>query len=181
MACEWNLENTATLGGVIHAVMDCDVSIYMSNFAKNYAELGACLNGARLSAKVKSSKFWDNYSSQSGGCFCIDSSTVRFEATELYLNQAEKYGGAISASLGSLLHLENSKVFSNSALNGGGVALLFDSRILSASCTFRNNTANGGGGVYIESQMKETIIAQFAMSIFLNNIAYQYGGKNNIF
>lgn len=92
-------------------------------------------------------------------------------------NHAKSQGGAFSLS-GTLLQINESKIIANSAFAGGGMALDFNSRIAGYACTLENNTADRGGGVYIEFETKPVIAAQFIKSTFLNNDAGGYGGIN---
>jgi len=135
------------------------------------------LYGARSSSRIEGSEFVENLSSRHGGCFYFDSTNAYFENNTLFQNKAIEKGGAIHGTHGSSLRMKENRVNSNRALNGGGIALVSTSRILCRNCTFMNNTALEGGGLYIEAQILQILIAQIEYSMFRNNIALRYGGR----
>jgi len=157
----------------------CVVSIDESNIVGNQADFGGYLYGVNVSTKVRNSRFRDNYSTRSGGCFYFDSTIADFEYATLSSNMAKMEGGAIYATSRTLLKLNESELSSNSAYIGGGITLSSNSRIVCCGCTFQNNTADQSGGVHIESEMTQVIVAQFERTTFRNNNAWQYGGINN--
>lgn len=108
----------------------------------------------------------------------MDSSTVNFNRNALYRNQA-KEGGAIYVSTRTFIKMHKTTIGSNSANeSAGGLALMYDSRLLCFSCKFVNNNANQGGGLYIHSRMKQIVVARLQKSIFKGNRASAYGGKD---
>lgn len=68
----------------------------------------------------------------------------------------------------------------NQASEGGGVALFDNSNFLCVFCEFNNNTANRGGALYIASVAERILLVQLTASSFINNHAYDYGGRNPV-
>eukprot|EP00210_Caulerpa_lentillifera_P004009 g3824.t1 len=54
--------------------------------------------------------------------------------------------------------------------------MIDNSTLYCLSCTFKNNTAIQGGGLYIASNSTQILIAQLTNSIFRSNNAWSYGG-----
>lgn len=154
------------------------LSIKKSNFVQNSATFGGCLYGDSSTIRGHVSTFAKNTATESGGCFYVDSSTLTFRRTTLHRNTAGE-GGAIYVSTRAFIRMLKTTISSNSANDkAGGLALMHDSRLLCFSCKFVNNHASRGGGLHIESHMRQIIVARLQESVFEGNKASIYGGKN---
>lgn len=62
--------------------------------------------------------------------------------------------------------------------DGGGIRVESRSSLLCTSCDFRNNVAIHGGGMHTWANDSVPIVAQIQDSSFVNNTAYNDGGKD---
>jgi len=168
--------NNATQYGTIYLGVDCNVFIERTNCSSNNATFGGFLYGYRSSLRVSRSTCTKNVSEKLGGCFYLKSSSAYFQNSTIFQNKALEDGGGICATLATVLHMEDSLMFLNTANIGGAMRLMLDSRLFCYNCSIKNNTAISGGGCYIEGNVEQNLLAQMAFSNVENNTASDYGG-----
>ena len=84
--------------------------------------------------------------------FQVVSSTLLLYNSLLQSNRAVFYGGAIWASAGSTVKLDNAVLQQNSAAsNEGGAVYLDASRLVASMSNFKGNTAPSGGAIGVLS------------------------------
>eukprot|EP00210_Caulerpa_lentillifera_P000356 g349.t1 len=169
--------NRAGLSGGAVSASYSNVTLQLSKLDNNEAEFGGSVHGNNSLIKITNSKTQNNIASNAGGFLAATASSIILESIWVSFSQAGETGGGIFADLESHLYGQDLSIVSNVAnKTGGGVALLSDATFLCYSCKIKNNSADSGGGVYIVSQNKEAVVAQFQDTIFDNNIGRSYGG-----
>jgi len=152
---EFKLGLSTTTGGGITARYG-SVNIQMSTFQRN------------------------NVSDGDGGALYFHACDATIRDVRLLSNRA-KYGGGLSAKYSSFLNVTNISLCSNVALErGGGMEIGYGSSLLCTHCEFRSNEARWGGGMYAQSDDSILVVAQLRDSTFMNNTAYNYGGKSMV-
>ena len=109
----------------------------------------------------------------SGGAVHITASTASFDSTVFANNTAEKEGGAIRASGGSVLTITKSEFRRNrAALAGGAIAIVHSSSLaINVTMFFDNSAGVRAGAIY----------AFQAVSVALRNTAFRYNRISDVF
>lgn len=153
-------------------------TIGSSTFSNNSASIpfgngGGILSG-RGSLSIYRSTFSNNVADAGAGIY-VDTAQVLVENSTLSLNHADRNGGGIANS-GGTLRIERSTFSGNTADNAGGgisneIGFWGDpAKLIVTRSTFRENTAAGGGGLYSVSY------TQIYNSTFADNTASSGNG-----
>ncbi len=88
-----------------------------------------------------------------GGAIYVDSGTLTVERCIIRGNSAIDDAGGAIASRGTVIAINNSRIYDNSAYSSGGVLSFSNStRIVNSQITSNTATNRGAGGVYISSE-----------------------------
>lgn len=127
-----------------------------------------------------------NRARRGGGIYPFNASYISATNVSVISNNAEVYGGGIVATYASRINGRNLIIVSNIAgAVGGGIALFNSSSLLCYSCTFLNNSAFRGAGLYAHSDQfgrytswsrYSPVVIQLQSCRFGNNSAQSYGG-----
>eukprot|EP00210_Caulerpa_lentillifera_P006697 g6399.t1 len=173
--------NRAQQGGALYTESQSKLTLLDSRFAENIATSnGGCLNIVDDSrATIANCSFRDSKAQVTGGAINADSSNLTVQSTEVYSNEGnEKCGGIRIFGSSSFLNASDLNLISNSANgSGGGICIADGSSFLCYSCSFKNNTASKGAGMYGSSRNRhQPIRAQLQDCAFVRNLATFAGG-----
>lgn len=181
---DWDLEvvdSTFTLnaagenGGAIHMFRGT-ADIQNSAFQQNEAiGSGGAFSSDDATVEVLATAFEENVAGVDGGAYFGDASTLMVLLSEFNLNEATGNGGAIAVTdrfeAGIELHMEDSTVSENTAVNGGGVFLGVDAETeITRSTLVANEASQHGGAIYNESDLAVW------NSTLTDNVAVEEGG-----
>jgi parallel beta-helix repeat protein/predicted outer membrane repeat protein len=170
-----------TTGGAIKAV-GSDITLNDVELKNNTATVsgGAVYLGSSSTMIVTNSTFSENQTTApngSGGAIFLNGSNVELRDSTLDNNSANSLGGAIGATNGSTITIEECTFSGNNAENTGGGAIFvgnggFVSNVDINRSAFENNTAIYGGALYFGDYSKASI----SDTTLSNNIATKGGG-----
>ena len=143
-------------------------------FASSTVREGAALQikGTNAAVIAEDVFFIDNESNGTGGAVYVESSNFSCHGCEFSQNSTIGSGGAIGATWNSIIDIEDSLFYDNSAQAGGAISSE-DSQITVSDSIFSSNTAFGEGGaiaLYTESKLLST------RDSYWENQADSYGG-----
>lgn len=121
---------------------------------------------------IQNSQVYSNVGYFGGGIYAYQGS-VTLKNTQMFANKGVYGGGSLAAQY-SLLAIQDSRVYSSTAPNGGGLDLedTYDGHILRTE--IYSNTAVGGGGAFLLEHSPSKVT--FLDSYLHNNRADSYGG-----
>ena len=140
--------NIADKAGAIYALNANTISIAESSFSGNQAAIShggaVCLNGDNI-ATFERISFQGN-SATWGGAIAIAGSGTAFVSMSAFSGNSAAYqGGAVYSYGGVLKKIENCSFWQNTAKRGAGVYLYLASPVI-LNCSFVQNAANVAGG-----------------------------------
>lgn len=168
-------ENTAMYGGAIYH-RDDDLDIVDSSFVSNRAERdsagyggfgGAVYTRSTAYLYVNNSRFADNQATAKGGALYLQEDEWRiydstFDSNRVLSSDDTALGGAIMAFDGDLT-VERSFFTDNSAVKGGGIAVLsddtsvYDTTAVTSSAFVGNDARYIGAGIYVNAKSVDTV------------------------
>ncbi len=176
--------NTAQWGGGIWVGPNAGVVATSVNVYSNTASASG--GGLRLfggHATLASTSIFSNIAPSGGGVYATREFTYSPSlnlpsSTDIRGNVAltgTGFGGGVYLRQGSLSLADNSDIYSNDAIDGGGVALISSTLTIAGSFSeIENNTATGnGGGVYAQGS---TVNLDDAAELFGNNAGVDGSG-----
>lgn len=176
-----NASGAITTGGAIKAV-GSDITLNDVELKNNTASAsgGAVYLGSSSKMTVTNSNLSDNRTttpSGSGGAIFLSGSNLSLRDSTLDNNSANSLGGAIGATDGSTITIEECTFSGNNAANTGGGAIFVGnggvvSNVDINRSAFENNTAIYGGALYFGDYSK----ANVSDSTLANNSATMGGG-----
>lgn len=158
-------------GGAI-LVLFAQATVTSSVFAQNVVRDsggGGAIACYESSMWLWSSQFVGNKAGD-GGAINIQDAVVSVVGSEFTQNTASDAGGAVVATLESMVSIMTSYFTSNSAFYGGGIAAA-NSSILLQNSTLSSNSANQGAAVYLE----DTSSLGVDYCVFSQNVASANG------
>lgn len=160
---------------------NCMASLDGSMFRDNRAATGGALSmDPNCVALVISSDFRNN-TARNGGAIALKSGNLTVQYTNLTSNEVSNNGGGIHIAESSFLNATELSLKLNSAeRRGGGIILLSGSSFLCYACSFEDNTALNGAGMYGRSNSQTNFVrAQLQDCSFARNFARLSGGKDH--
>ena len=160
------------VGGALYAFTNNILTLAVNTFQYNSANKGGALYiNINNILNLSQNTFTDNSAGFGGGALLVSQSTINLISNNLTKNIAHLYGGAIFCFRNSTLGvLGSQKLIDNIASYGGGIAALECQIILTGDLLLANNSANFGGGLYVD----QSHVSGHAN--FTNNFANADGG-----
>ena len=145
-----------------------------TNSSAGYA--GGSVDGMYSELRIKLSQFFASNSNVSGGFAALESSSIFMNDTEI-VGGRSKNGGAIWMKKSNMTARNLSIIHCRADNSGGGVMSRAHSTLLCADCKFANNSAEegNGGAIFFDSRYNQTLALQIVQSRFENNVA-EFGG-----
>ena len=175
--------NKASVGGAIFSELKSNVTISNSEFTANHAsecDPGLCYGGALFVGKsvtmtVRNSRFQNHTSSGRGGVAVVINATLNLFGSIASNNDANEFGGAISANDEAYITVENCSFTQNSADIGGALVIDSDVNFSVGRSRFMDNVARkyfGGGAIF--ASLSNTVAIEEC--VFDGNEASFFGG-----
>lgn len=165
--------NQAIFGGCIFNGNSSMVSVDKCNFSGNTANVAACIINAYCNATIDSCYFNNNTCSDDGGTINNNVANAVITNSIFNGNSAGRSGGAIYSWDNSNVQLSKCSFLNNIADDGGGI---YNSHSISVidSCKFEGNSVTfGGDGGAIGNFYSSAAISN---SEFISNSAFGHGG-----
>lgn len=147
---------TANNGGGLYLTTDSEVTV---SGTKIYANKtgdsggGICINGTAVTATIgDDTEIYGNEANKGGGLFLAANANVTIGGTKIYANKAKDKGGGIYTNSVAAAAVVNrgTEIYDNTANNGGGLYLEQSRTVTVSDGIIRNNCAvNKGGGAYV--------------------------------
>jgi len=143
--------NSATFGGAVYS--NSEITVHQDDFSDNSAGQGGALYAVGTNQVFHGSRFYDNDADYGGAVLAAAGSGLTLNGALIALNAASVAGGGVFAGNGVVVELVESKVISNTASGGGGLASVSSAPDASAGIhvqrtLVRYNTSDGVGGGY---------------------------------
>ncbi len=167
--------NTAGFGGgalyAYTAMLDFNGNV---SFENNTADEGGVLyTDAYIYYELDNISFEVNTADFGGGAVYASLETVlNFTGNSSFIGNSAKVGGGIFSQVTNVSHSGNVLFCYNSATLGGGMAIRDSHGELTGTVQFKENEALYGGGVFVQ----DGSITVSGSGLFLGNNATQYGG-----
>ncbi|KAK3276737.1 hypothetical protein CYMTET_15220 [Cymbomonas tetramitiformis] len=159
-------------GGVVRASFGSSIAVIDSTVTHNHAgRLGGAMFLSNSSSELRNVSA-SHHTAIDGGAIFMDGSRVVVGGSAFFNNSATYFGGAIHATLGSIVDISGeSTLASNSAEEGGSI---YVSQTIASlvSCTLQSNVASTSGGALAGSAQA---LISVRHSLFVENVAPEGG------
>ena len=168
----------SSTGGAIYALRS-KLNIQHVKMAANRAVHGADLSAEQAEVTMVNYSTTMGFAAEEGGSIkAVEDSTVNLSNASFTRARAKKTGGAILLQRSRLRGTEIN-ITDCQARHGGAIYAATSVSVLCSNCTFENNTADDqGGGVYLSSELPQSVAFQFENCRFAGNEADRGGAMH---
>ena len=142
--------NSAGYGGALHVKEYSTLSLTGNTFQNNTAKSGGALVAVDSTLNLTGNMFQNNSAAWYGGSFSMEKLNVTF-TDDCFTDNYAQLGGAILATVNSIVKMYNITIGSNRAEYGGGMAAMDSQLEVLENTFFESNRASYGGGLYVHN------------------------------